>query len=56
MITVEFKDAEAQALADLISDLRTRLELTELVLGPIDWDAVRAASKKLAAAIDHARD
>ncbi len=56
MITVEFRDEEAQALADLISDMRARLELTELILGPIDWDAVRAASNKLAAAIDHARN
>ena len=52
MITVNLTMGEAQAVADAIRELVERSEQNELVLGPIDWDDLRAAGSKLTKAID----
>jgi hypothetical protein len=56
VVDIEFTEEEAQALADLIWEVRGRIEQNELILGPIDWDDLRRASNKLTAAIDHIHD
>jgi hypothetical protein len=53
MVTVSLTMDEAQAVAGAMRELIERSELNEVVLGPIDWDDLRTASSKLAAAIDH---
>ena len=52
MVTVNLTMDEAQAVAVAMRELIERSELNELILGPIDWDDLRTASSKLAAAID----
>ena len=48
MITVELTLDEAHAIADAASELANR---DELILGPIDWDALRTADKILINAV-----
>ncbi len=52
MITVNLTMGEAQAVADAIRELVERSEQNELVLGPIDWDDLRTADKKLSKTIN----
>ena len=52
MITVNLTMEEARAVADAIRELVERSEQNELIVGPIDWDDLSAASSKLAKAID----
>ena len=52
MVTVNLTMDEAQAVAAAMRELIERTELNELILGPIDWDDLRTARNKLAAAID----
>jgi hypothetical protein len=51
MVTVEFADVEAHAAAQAV-----RAYLDDDFYPSIDLEALRTASKKLAAAIDHAHD
>jgi len=43
MITVELTTDEAQAIADVMRELVE----PEVILDPIDWEAVRTADKKI---------
>lgn len=51
MITVSLTVEEARAVAGAIRELVERSEQNELILGPIDWDDLRAAGSKLTEAI-----
>ena len=48
MITVELTTDEAQAIADVMRELVE----PEVILDPIDWEAVRTADKKIVNAVN----
>ena len=52
MITVNLTMEEARAVADAMRELVEPSKQDELIVGPIDWDDLRAAGNKLAKAID----
>jgi hypothetical protein len=54
MITVSLTMDEARAIAAAICELVERDERNEPILGPINWEALGAASNKLTAAIGKA--
>jgi len=48
MITVELTTDEAQAIADVMRELVE----PDVILDPIDWEAVRTADKKIVNAVN----